>query len=322
MTLDIAYTHEYLKYKLGAGDGTHMTQPIRAKLATELLTQRLGEDANIITPAPTKEDRTRLESIHDPQHVSRVLDQGRAHDWAGVNHDNADAALHMFAGTVRLTERIIAGETRVGFNPQGAKHHARYDASEGFCVFNDMAWAAREFQNAGMKPLYIDWDVHAGDGVQNMLADTTIPTLSIHASGIYPFGQGNHSMNPDTIGTSHTWHNEEEHWYNWNLPEGAGDTTLGWALEEANDIVEMYQPDIILLAAGADGHEGEYWGMKYTLNGFCHAARQIAKMTSKHTEGRILIGGAGGYQAETWTPRIWADVVETIYATNYGSLTE
>jgi hypothetical protein len=66
MTLDIAYTHEYLKYKLGAGDGTHMTQPIRAKLATELLTQRLGEDANIITPTPTKEDRTRLEASTTP----------------------------------------------------------------------------------------------------------------------------------------------------------------------------------------------------------------------------------------------------------------
>lgn len=313
MTLDIAYTPEYLKYKLGAGDGSHMTKPIRAAIATRLLQEEFGADVQIIEPNPTAADRARIESIHSARYVAEVLDGHEAADWVGQNPDNADAALHMFAGTVRLTERMIAGETRVGFNPQGAKHHAAYDTSEGFCVFNDMAWAALEFKAAGLKPLYLDWDVHAGDGVQNLLAGVDIPTLSIHGSGIYPFGRGNHSMDRDVMGTTHTWHNEDEHWYNWNLRDGSGDEELMESLDEVADVVAMYEPDVILLAAGADGHEGEYWGMEYTLDGFRQAADRVASLAQEYTEGRVLIGGAGGYQAETWTPIIWAEVVQTIY---------
>jgi len=313
MTLDIAYTPEYLKYKLGAGDGSHITKPIRAAIATRLLQEEFGADVQIIDPAPTAADRARIESVHSPAYVSEVLDKHKAADWVGQNPDNADAALHMFAGTVRLVERMIAGETRVGFNPQGAKHHAAYDTSEGFCVFNDMAWAALEFKAAGLKPLYLDWDVHAGDGVQNLLAGVDIPTLSIHGSGIYPFGRGNHSMDRDVMGTTHAWHNEEEHWYNWNLAEGSGDEELMETLDEVGDVVAMYEPDVILLAAGADGHEGEYWGMQYTLEGFGQAADRVASLAQEYTQGRVLIGGAGGYQAETWTPIIWARVVQDIY---------
>ena len=314
MKLDIAYTDEYLKYKLGAGDGSHMTKPIRAAIATRLIVDELGaENVRIVEPNPTAADRARIESVHSPGYVSEVLDTHRADDWVGAKEDNADAALHMFAGTARLVENMLAGQTRVAFNPQGAKHHAAYDHSEGFCVFNDMAWAALEFKAAGLKPLYLDWDVHAGDGVQNLLTATDIPTLSIHGSGIYPFGRNNHSMERSLIGTTHTWHNEQEHWYNWNLAEGSGDDELMGALDEVSDLVAIYEPDVILLAAGADGHEGEYWGMKYTLDGFVAAAERVAGFATEYTKGRVLIGGAGGYQAETWTPLIWANVVQSIY---------
>lgn len=311
--LQIAYTPDYLKWNLGAGDGSHITKPIRAKLATEYLLDELGEDVEVIDPAVRSTDRLRVESVHSEDYVSQVLDEYIADDWVGRSQDNAETALKMFAGTARLVENILAEDIKVGFNPQGAKHHAKYTHSEGFCVFNDMAWSALEFRDAGLKPLYIDWDVHAGNGVQNLLAGTDIPTLSIHGSGIYPVGDGNHSRERGIFGTTHTWHNEDEHWYNWNLEQGSGDEELATALDEVEDIVNMYEPDVILLAAGADGHEGEFWGIEYTLDGFRDGARRIARMANKHTEGRVLIGGAGGYQAETWTPIIWSEVVSTIY---------
>lgn len=311
--LQIAYTDDYLNWNLGAGDGSHITRPIRAKLATEYLLETFPEDIDIVVPKGTALDRERVESIHSAEYVAEVLDEFTCYDWDGVNESNAETALTMFAGTAMLVENMLAGQTRVAFNPQGAKHHASYDSSQGFCVFNDMAWSAREFAKAGLKPLYIDWDVHAGDGVQNMLADTDIPTLSIHGSGIYPFGMGNHSMDADLFGTTHTWHNENEHWYNWNLATGSGDAEFMTALDEVEDIVNMYSPDVILLATGADGHEGEFWGLKYTLDGFTEAARRVAGMADVHTNGKVLIGGAGGYQAETWTPTIWSTVVANIY---------
>ena len=214
----------------------------------------------------------------------------------------------MFAGTARLVEKIAAGEIKVGFNPQGAKHHAQKTKSEGFCVFNDHAWAALEFKRLGLKPLYIDWDVNAGDGVQNLLADTDISTFSIHGHGIYPThndtwlreksGQGNYEYS-----------NPDQHWYNYNLVQGQGDEAFKWAIDLIAEKVDEYQPDVILLAAGADGHEGEHWGLKYTYEGYEYAAKKVAELAAEHCKGRVLIGGAGGYQPLSHTPRIWANVV-------------
>lgn len=317
--LHIAYSDDYLNWKLGSGDGTHPTNPIRAKIATDALVYRLGKDQlEIIDPAVQESDRARLESIHQPKFVSEVLDKHRSNDWVGVSPKNSETAFKMFAGTVRLVEKILAGETRVAFNPQGAKHHAQYSYSEGFCVFNDMVWAALELKRAGLKPLYIDWDVHAGNGVQNLLSATDIPTMSIHQYGIYP----THSdvWNPHRIlGGNYEYHNEEQHWYNWCLARGSKDKDLAWALRGIVEKVNQYKPDIILLATGADGHEKDGWGMKYTHEGFVASAKTVADLANQHTQGRVLIGGAGGYRPHDATPRVWADVVETIYNNTKGN---
>lgn len=313
MNLHIAYSDDYLNWKLGAGDGTHPTNPIRAKIATRALEYRLGEEnVTVIEPEVRDGDREKLEEVHSKGHISNVLDSHRSDDWVGVSPKNSETALKMFAGTVRLTEKIIAGETRVAFNPQGAKHHAQYSYSEGFCVFNDMAWAALELREAGLKPLYIDWDVHAGNGVQNLLSHTDIPTLSIHRYGIYPA----HSdvWNPNRIGGgNYEHHSETAHWYNWCLAGGGGDKDLAWAVERVARKVDEYQPDIILLATGADGHKDDNWGMNYTDTGFEKSAEVVADLANKYCEGRVLIGGAGGYRPMDATPRVWATVVETIY---------
>jgi len=311
--LQIAYTDQYLKWNLGAGNGSHITKPIRAQLATQYLVDMLDTEAQVFEPIVSSYDRESVSSIHDPNYVDEVLDEYISDEWVGRSQDNAETALTMFAGTARLVENIIDGQTRVGFNPQGAKHHAKYSHSEGFCVFNDMAWAALELREAGLKPLYLDWDVHAGNGVQSLLQDTNIPTLSIHGAGIYPVGDGNHSRDRELRDTTHTWHDQSKHFYNWNIELGSGDRELARAMEDVEEVVSMYKPDIILLAAGADGHEGDLWGMKYTMDGFLDSARRVAVLANEYSEGRVLIGGAGGYQAETWTPAIWAGVVGTIY---------
>jgi acetoin utilization protein AcuC len=304
--LQISYSDDYLNWQLGDGDGSHPTDPMRARIAYDLLNQYLGHHVTTIDPAPRDGDRAAAEALHAASYVRTVLDEGLSTEWEGPSLKNAHTALAMFSGTMRLTEAIIAGETRIGFNPMGAKHHAGYDFSSGFCVLNDMAWGALAFKEAGIRPLYLDWDVHAGDGVQNLLEDTDIPTLSIHGTGIFPAGMGNH--HPDKFGQGHTWHDTERHFYNWNIELGSGDEALLSALDEAEDIVAGYAPDVILLATGADGHYGEYWGMKWTLDGYVEAAHQVSTWADK-----FLIGGAGGYQPRTWTPDIWATVVREIY---------
>jgi acetoin utilization protein AcuC len=312
--LVIAYSDAYLNWKLGSGDGSHPTNPVRAKLAVDYLEAELpeiGVDYEIIEPTFEEGDRNRLLEVHSEHHVSRVLDTGTSAEWFGVSRSNAETAGLMFGGTVRLVEKMLSDGTRVAFNPQGAKHHAHYAKSSGFCVFNDMAWAALEFKKAGLKVAYIDWDVHAGDGVQALLSETDIPTFSIHGHGIFP------NLYYTSIAGEkgdYLYMDEDKHWYNYNLEQGAGDESFAWAIDDTIRRVAEYAPDVILIATGADGHEGETWGIKYTLDGYKYAAEKVAELAKK-LGSKVLIGGAGGYQPYTWTPRIWAEVVKTVGST-------
>ena len=220
-----------------------------------------------------------------------------------------ETAYEMFKGTVRAVELILSGEAKIAFNPQGAKHHANYGKSSGFCVYNDMAYAAMELQAAGLKVLYLDWDIHAGDGVAHMLKGKGIPCISIHNGGIFPTDSWLQS-------SKFEYHHPEEDIYNFNVRNGDGDEVFKKAIDAAKEIIDSYKPDVILLAAGADGHEGANAigvDSNYTAAGFKYAAEMVAEMANKHSQGRVIIGGAGGYHPLKETPETWALVVETIY---------
>jgi acetoin utilization protein AcuC len=316
--LTIAYSDIYLDWKLGAGDGSHPTNPVRAKLATEKLIERLGDAVRVIDPAPAgtaETDEKALELVHSEEHIHAALHNHVDPQWSGANKSVAEAGFAMFRGTVRLVEGMIAGEVQVGFNPQGAKHHAQRTHSSGFCVYNDMAWAALTLKAAGLKPLYLDWDIHAGDGVHHLLKDTDVPTLSIHNGGIYPMDAELTDL--AQRGVRHTQHDKEAHSYNWNVVSGDGDGAFTWAMDEAAQVIEQFHPDVILLAAGADGHAGKNnLGVTntYSYEGFNYAAQVVAELAKTYSHGRVLIGGAGGYQPLDHTPEIWANAVETIYS--------
>ena len=311
----ISYSDAYLNWKLGSGDGSHPTNPVRAKLAVEMLeaeAPEAGLELEIIEPTFEPGDREKLLEIHAPEYVREVLDFGESAEWVGVDKVNAETAGLMFGGTVRLVERMLTGEYRVAFNPQGAKHHAHAEYSSGFCVFNDMAWAAVEFVKAGKKVVYIDWDAHAGDGVQAILSGVVdAPTFSVHGHGIFPSRRDTSIMTRGDGEGNYLYMDEANGWYNYNLVAGQGDDALLWAVDDICNKALDFTPDVILLATGADGHEGEYWGLKYTLDGYVKAAEKVAALAERFGAS-VLIGGAGGYQPYSWTPRIWAEVVKTI----------
>ena len=312
--LAIVYSDQYLDWLLGAGDGSHATNPVRAELATELLTASLGKNAKVVNPTPrgtARADRAKRNATHDATYVAKTLG-GENSEWYYKSKKTAAAGFAMFRGTIRAVELILTGKANVVFNPQGAKHHARFNRASGFCVFNDMAYAAVAFKEAGLKPLYIDWDIHAGDGVYHMLKGAGIPTISIHHGGIYPGDRALQSLD----GTRREVVDEENHAYGINVLGGDGDSVFMAAIDRAAEIIDLYRPDVILLAAGADGHEGvgNLGALaNYTKAGFKYAAEMIACKANEYCEGRVLIGGAGGYQPLKETPETWALVVETLY---------
>ena len=304
--LHIAYDPIYLKWKLGYYGEEHPTNPIRAKYATDILSK--DYDVKFVIPSISDTDRYLLESIHSNEYVSKVLDQGHCGEWEPDNTLLGRVAFHMFAGTVRLVEKMIAGDARVCFNPQGAKHHAQYDHSSGFCVFNDMAWAAKEFHKNGMKVVYIDWDAHHGDGVENLLSnEPDIITCSIHDGNIFP-------------GTGVNGHEPDKGIYNWALDHGAGDIEFVSAMCDIEDIVSQAKPDVILVAAGADAHISDPLStLNFDYPGYAFAANMVGRLANTYSENRVLIGGAGGYQPFDHTPAIWAHVVSGIYDAAAGS---
>jgi acetoin utilization protein AcuC len=309
--LFVVYSDLYLNWLLGKGDGSHVTNPMRAKLALEKLIASLGDKTEVVHPVdPTKEksDEAALAATHDASYVKRVL-SGDCSEWDNLRPIMGQTAYQMFQGTIRAVEIILSGKGRVVFNPQGAKHHAQYAKADGFCVFNDMAYAALALQAAGLKVLYLDWDIHAGDGVAEMLIGSGIPRISIHNGSIFPRGYKFQT----TFGAIH---DEADHCYNFCVRHGDGDEVFMDFIDEAKEIIDAYQPDVILLAAGADGHTGANGlgvDSNYTSVGFKYAAEMVAEMANKHADGRVIIGGAGGYQPLKETPETWALVVETIY---------
>jgi len=317
LPLHTVFGQIYLDWSLGE---THPMQPIRAKIATDLIKADLGADALVIEPiseALKPEIRAAIESVHDLDYVATVLDDYRDSHWIGENPGNAAALLAMFGGTYQLVQSLVAGGIKVGFNPQGAKHHAMQSHSSGFCVFIDFAWAARELKAQGFRPLYLDWDIHAGDGVQEMLEDTDIPTISIHNGTIFP--SSSPTRDRAKVGQRHFFHNPDQHWYNINLTSTDGDEGFAWAMDAATEIIDQYQPDIILLAAGADGHIGSPLAEnEFTQVGYKAAAERVVELANKYANGRVLIGGAGGYQPYKETPETWANVVGTIYRGTVG----
>lgn len=304
--ITIAYTPEYLDWQLGSG---HPTNPERARLALELIeTQAQSSDLQVRTLVPTL-DWDRLETRYldalgttpsAERHLASVR-QGLSDEWHGRNERLGDVAGLMFLGTVDLVDRMErdAFAPAVYFNPQGAKRHAQIDRSSGFCVFNDMAWAARHLAGRGMRVAYLDWDAHHGDGVEVMCAaDRRILTASIHDRTIFPGTRADSDPHRGVV--------------NVPLDAGAGDEELLIGIDECLAQTDAWRPDVVLVACGADGLAGDPLSMlQYSLGGLEEAARRVGRMAAAKGVP-VLIGGAGGYQPLTETPLAWARTVLAI----------
>jgi acetoin utilization protein AcuC len=314
--LAVAYDERLLDWKLGPEHPTnpvraklgpeHPTNPVRAKLAIEALAElRVQMDVQPISWQLTDE----LSLVHTPDYLDRTLVEGRNREWSGVQPNLGAVAAHMFAGTVQLAHAIERGDVRVGFSPQGAKHHPMADRGSGFCVFNDMAWAAKHFAAQGKRVLYVDLDAHHGDGVEALIrAEPLVMTCSVHDSTIFP-------------GTGHE-HAPDEHVYNYPLLAGSGDEALMSSLERITALGESWRPQVVLIAIGADGHETDPLStLKYTYDGYRAAAESLGRLAARH-DAPVLLGGAGGYQPETHTPRVWAAFVARLYSTRRGEMAD
>jgi acetoin utilization protein AcuC len=217
--------------------------------------------------------------------------------------DMHTASAAVSGATVAAAEAVVSGAAQHAFNPAGGLHHARRSEASGFCIYNDPAVAIGRV--LALRPdwrvMYIDVDVHHGDGVQWIFYDEPrVLTLSLHQSGRYLYpGTGF----TDELGSGEAFGTSA------NLPllPLTGNADYLWALDAlVNGLAEAYRPDLVLTQLGADTHyDDPLANLGLTMEAYPPMARILHEAVHAHGSGRWVATGGGGYQAETVVPKVW-----------------
>ena len=206
-----------------------------------------------------------------------------------VTRTSFDDALRAAGATLACLRAVSRGEVRNAFSivrPPG--HHAEPHQSMGFCIFNNIAIAARQAAAGGISRIaIIDHDAHHGNGTQAaVLNDERLAYLSTHQWGIYP-GTG--------------WYEEAEHArgriVNVPLPAGAGDVAYDQiAVEVIEPFVRGFRPQLILVSAGFDAHwQDPLTSLGLSTAGFYSLSSRLVNLADEQCDGKILFVLEGGY---------------------------
>jgi len=270
---------------------------ITRKLEQEGIAQR----ALRITPQPADTDTIAL--IHDRRYIERVRETCQRGDAYIDTPDSAicpksyEIALLAVGGVVELAEAVAAGRCANGFaavRPPG--HHAEHNKSMGFCLFNNIAIAARHLQrrHGYEKVLILDWDVHHCNGTQHSFErDPSVFVCSLHQhpSTCYP-GTGW----PHEVGEGRARGTK----LNLPMAPGLGDEAYRKAFEESFlPAAKKFQPEFVLISAGFDAHTRDpLAGMNLTIEGFNYMQRAALDLAKDHCGGRVMSVLEGGYNLQ------------------------
>jgi acetoin utilization deacetylase AcuC-like enzyme len=236
-----------------------------------------------------------LTAVHAPEYVDaieRIAASGGGHlDPDTVASEGSyRAALHAAGGAVELVDMLLDGQASTVFSmhrPPG--HHALPARAMGFCLFNNIAIAARHAVLArGLgRVLIFDWDVHHGNGTNDIFhATDQVLFISIHESPLYP-GTGPATDVGNGAGQGYTV----------NLPVSAGaDDVLYRSLVDhvVAPLAREYQPQLVLISAGFDAHrEDPLANCALTEEGFAEMARSMRRCCAELDVplGAVLEGG-------------------------------
>ncbi len=238
-------------------------------------------------------------AVHDKKYVDYVLSLDKK--IGAIDHEtlitegSVHAALVAAGLGIELVEQVVSGKLKQGFalvRPPG--HHAEPQSGMGFCIFNNIAIAAKKALSLGLKRIMIlDWDVHHGNGTQKAFYDDPrVLHVDLHQDNLYPKNSGLLEEIGSGKGLGYT--------ANIPLPDSCRDDDYLYIMDTVvRPLATRYMPELILVSAGFDAHENDPLGSEMiTTEGYGKLTTQIKKLAEDVCSGKVLYFLEGGYNVQ------------------------
>lgn len=302
MKFGYVYEDVFLKHDTGK---FHPERPERL----EAVLERLGKTSyfgSLLRVPSQKIPPELILSAHDRTHRDRFLSiEGKQGSFDGdtpFSPKSHEAALLAAGSGVVLADRILSGTLDSGIalvRPPG--HHAETGKAMGFCLLNNIAITAGYLSGQGKKVYILDWDVHHGNGTQEIFyGSDRVFFTSLHQ---YPFYPGSGSANETGSGKGKGFT------LNIPLPENSGDKEYLREFEEkVLPSIESFRPDFLLISAGFDAHKRDpLGGMTLSTEAFAKFTEMTRKAASQ-SGAPILSFLEGGYDLEALAESVEAHI--------------
>jgi len=287
MKVGLVYDPIYLKHDTGE----HVENASRLEAIISHL-EESGLKKQLTPIKPRAASVEELSLVHTKQHISHIQDVAkRGGGWLDadtvMSPDSYEVALYAAGGAIVATEAVMEGKVNSAFAPvRPPGHHAM-----GFCLFNNIAIAAEHalIKYKLERVLIIDFDVHHGNGTQEIFYDR--PEVMYISTHEYPFYPGTGGVGETGRGAA------KGTTVNIPLPAGCGDNEYLSVFEQIIiPAAKKFKPQLVLVSAGYDAHWADELAlMQLSVSGFREMARVIRGLADELCEGRLLFALEGGY---------------------------